>query len=214
MNSENQNRLRHLVIHGHRARSSSQLCKLNPPGLLLLMAAASLICGGGCSRGYKLGASITAADLTNALPEFVFVLPSGATNLYLEHTTPHPLLVRTLYKVNVPASSLTNFLQVFGFAGEFTRMPPQTLALMKQPPTLPGLSAGGITRFLANAPREAHHASEWNPHRATAPLRMYLNARPAISPAEQIIMTAYVDDSDSEQAIVYLDYLRARLPKR
>src|SRR6185436_7947087 len=75
--------------------------KLKALGLLCVVAAAGLVCGGvGCSRGYKLGASITSRDLTNALPEFVFVLPTGATNLYLEHTTPDPRLVRTLYKVS------------------------------------------------------------------------------------------------------------------
>jgi hypothetical protein len=179
------------------------------------MIGAGLVCGGaGCSRGYKLGGSITAQDLTNALPEFVFTLPAGATNLYLEHTTPDPRLARTFYKVSVPASSLTNFLHGFGFMDEFTRIPAQTLALMKQQPTLPGLSAGGMARWVASAPRETRHASEWNPHKAKAPLRMYPNARPAVSPAEQVIMLAYVDDSNSEQAIVYMDYMRARLPRR
>lgn len=183
--------------------------------LACLMVAAGLVCGGGgCSRGYKLGASITPQDLTNALPEFAFVVRTGATNLYLEHTTPHPRLVRTLYKVSVPSSSLTNFLHGFGFSDEFTRIPTQTLALMKQPLTLPGLSGSEMVGWLANVPREAHHASEWNPHKAKAPLRMYMNARPAVSPAEQVVMLAYVDDSGSEQAIVYLDYLRARFPRR
>lgn len=203
--------------HSHqRSHNYDPQSKLKPARFLSLMIVAGLIFGGGagCSRGYKLGASITPQDLTNALPEFVFVLPPGATNLYLEHTTPHPRLVRTLYKVSLPASSLTNFLSGFGFMDEFTRMPTQTLALMKQAPTLPGPSVEGITAFLANAPREAHHASEWNPHKAVAPLRMYLKARSAVSPAEQVIMVAYVDDSASERAIVYLDYLRARLPKR
>src|SRR5262249_20680600 len=102
-------------------------------------------------------------------------------------------------------------LRGFGLTDEFTRIPTQTLALMKQPLTLPGLSGGGMANWLADVPRETHHASEWNPHKAKAPLRMYLNARPAVSPAEQVIMVVYVDDSVGEQAIVYLDYLRASL---
>jgi hypothetical protein len=188
--------------------------KLNVLSLLRVMVAAGLVCAGvGCSKGYKLGTSITSRDLTNALPEWVFVLPTGATNLYLEHA-PDPLAVQTFYKVSVPASSLTNFLRGFGFMDEFERMPTSTLALMKQPPTLPGLGPHGMDAFLANAPREAHHASEWNPHKARAPLRMYVKTQPAVSPAEQVILLAYVDDSGSEQAIVYLDYLRAPLLER
>src|ERR1051325_758828 len=80
-------------------------------GLLagVIVTAGLVCCGAGCSKGNKLGTSITPRDLTNARPEFVFVLPTGATNLYLEHTSPDPRLFRTLYKLSVPASSLTNF---------------------------------------------------------------------------------------------------------
>jgi hypothetical protein len=184
------------------------------PVLLSVLVAAALVFGAvGCSRGYKLGASITSRDLTNALPEWVFVLPTGATNLYLEHT-PNPLVVRTFYKVSVPVSSLTNFLRGFGFSDEFEWLPTSILALMKQRPTLPRLGPRGMDAFLANAPREAHHASEWNPHKAKAPLRMYIKNQAAVSPTEQVMMLAFVDDSGSEQAIVYLDYLRTPLLDR
>ncbi len=78
--------------------------------------ALAVLCGwlligtAGCSRGYKTGSSITAADLAKALPEFPITLPPGGTNLYLERDS-RPPLVEAWLKVAVPISTLTNFLR-------------------------------------------------------------------------------------------------------
>ena len=119
-------------------------------------------------------------------------------------------MARTLYKVSVPRASVTNFLHGFGCSDESIPMPPQTLALMKTSPTLPGLSARGAADWMGNVQRDVHHAKEWNPHKARGPLRMYFNARPGISPGEQVLLMVYVDDSDSTQAVLYFDYCRMR----
>jgi hypothetical protein len=155
----------------------------------------------GCSRGYKTGSAITAADLTKALPEFPITLPPGGTNLYLEHDS-HPPLVNSWLKVAVPCSSLTNFLHSFGFSDEFMVVTSQTIHALPL-----ATDTRSAASWLASLPNKAHHAAEWNLGNGKASLRMYLVARPGMSSTnDKVILFGYVDVTATNNAIVYLEY--------
>ena len=175
--------------------------------ITIMLLAGLFLAGFGCSRAYKTGSAITSADLIKALPEFPVKLPPGGTNLYLEQDS-HPPLIKSWLKVAVPGASLTNFLYSFGFADEFTVAPPQMIRWQKAL----SLPAGSDTRhpvpLIANMPRQAHHAAEWDVEKAPSPIRMYLVARPSMSsPKDKVILFGYVSDAVASNATVYLEYL-------
>jgi hypothetical protein len=165
-----------------------------------------LFSAAGCSRGYKTGTAITSADLVKALPEFPIALPPGATNLYLEHDSRKPL-VSSWLKVAVPRASLTNFLHSFGFADDFTIATPQMLRMQRQVSLPAALDTRNPVSWISDAPRQAHHAAEWDLNKATGPLRLYLVARPGMSsPNDKVILFGYTEDSATSNATVYLEY--------
>jgi hypothetical protein len=172
--------------------------------LFLIVGAWLLTTVIGCSRGYKTGSAITAADLTKALPEFPITLPPGGTNLYLERDS-HPLLVNSWLKVAVPCSSLTNFLHSFGFSDEFMVVTSQTIRLQNALPL--ATDTRSAASWLASLPNKAHHATEWDLGNGKASLRMYLVARPGMSSTnDKVILFGYVDVTATNNAIVYLEY--------
>jgi hypothetical protein len=163
--------------------------------------------GSGCSRGYKSGSAITSADLIKALPEFPIRLPPRGTNLYLEHDS-RPPLIKSWLKVAVPSASVTNFLHSFGFSDEFTIATLQMLR-SKRIASLPaGLDARDALSWAANKPRQAHHAAEWDVEKAPPPLRMYLVAKPGISPNDKVFLFGYVSEAAVTNVTVYLEYIR------
>lgn len=166
-------------------------------GLLLLLA-----CGlAGCSQ--KSGSAISARDVAQAMPEFMLVLPPGATNVFLErHSQPRVSVV--YYKLTVPRASLTNFLTLSGLNGEFLPMPAGIFG--RQPMPLPG---GWDALSAANWLGEMRHADAWDPGKGNSPLRMgVIKTSAKSSPNEQVFLMILLDDSTGPQAKVYLQYCR------
>lgn len=177
----------------------------------LLLLVPCFLCGG-CRRAYQVGNSITQRDLTNALPEYWITLPPGSTNLYLEHR-PNKFMSSSWYKLTVPRVSLTNFLQTFGVLPDFMPVPPQMLAARKSlssPPMFPsGLDKRSAAAWLADIAGTSRRASHWDLEAATVPLRMYMATRPGLaSPRDEVLLSAYTDDTINPQATVWLEYVR------
>lgn len=160
-----------------------------------------------CSRGYKTGSAISAQDVVKAMPEFVVKLPPSGAWLYLEQASQPPLASAWL-KVTVPRASLTNFLSGYGFASEFISVDPQTLRLQRELALPAGMDTRSAGAWLSAMPRNVRHAAEWDLGKTGVTMRMYITARPGISPNDQVILTAYVNTLGSRQPTVYLEYWR------
>lgn len=188
-------------LSDYKARNEV-MCALRLTTLVLLVWFSA-----GCSRSQKYGASISAKDIAEALPEFVLVLPAGSTNVYLERVSRSPITMAYL-KIKVPRASLTNFLMLSGLGGELLPVPAQALAIRSVP--LPrGLDAGSAVNWLS----DARHSDAWDLGKGTAPLLMTIVKTSAkSSPSEAAVLTVFVDDSTSRQAAVYFEYFR--LPNR
>jgi hypothetical protein len=166
-----------------------------------------LVCvSAGCSRSQKSGASISAQDVAKAMPEFTLTLPPGSTNVFLDcRSSP---FASVYYKVTVPRLSVSNFLYSSGIKGEFFTVPAGTFA-SKSVPLPGGLDARNAMAWVS----DVNHAAAWDLGKRNVPLRMTLIETFATSsPNERVFLTVFVDDSDSSEAPIYLQYLR--VPKK
>jgi hypothetical protein len=161
----------------------------------------------GCSRGQKSGASITAQDVAQAMPEFMFVMPPGASNVFLECIS-HPPAAIAYLKLTVPRSSLTNLLTLSGLNGEFMPVPGGVFG--RGPIPLPGaMNIQGAMNWVS----DVRHSKQWDPGQGNVPLRMgVVQTSARSSPKEQVFLMILVDDSTNPQANVFLQYCRG--PKR
>src|SRR6266446_6404663 len=118
-------------------------------GALSLILVTVLACGmAGCSRSQRSGASISAKDVTQAMPEFTLVMPSGATYVFLDRISKPPVTMVWL-KLTVPRASLTNFLTLSGLNGEFLPVPAGAFGTRTAP--LPvGLDADSAVNWMAD----------------------------------------------------------------
>lgn len=173
--------------------------------ILLFLSCGLFLAATGCSRGYKTGSAITGADLAKALPEFPITLPPGGANLYLEQDS-RPPVIQSWLKVAVPSASLTNFLYSFGFSDEFMIAAPQMLRAQKAVPLPAALDTRNAVSWVANMPRQTHHAAEWDVAKAAGPIRMYTVAKPGIVPNDSVFLFGYVSEAASSNATVYLEY--------
>lgn len=108
---------------------------------------------------------------------------------------------------------MTNFLQTFGVSPQFQPVPPQMLAARQallRPAILPlGVDIRTTTSWLLDISQRSRRARYWDLEKATVPIRMYFAVRPGLaSPAEQVILSAYTDDTLSPQASLWLEYFR------
>jgi hypothetical protein len=173
-----------------------------------LSLAVVVVCGlTSCSRAQKSGASITAQDVAQAMPEFMLVMPPGASNVFLERIS-HPPAAIAYLKITVPRNSLTNFLTLSGLNGEFIPVP--TGLFGRGPIPLPGtLNMQGAMDWVS----DVRHSRQWDPGKGNAPLRMgVVQASSRSSPNEHVFLMILVDASTSLEANVFLQYCRG--PKR
>src|ERR1043166_1286221 len=161
----------------------------------------------GCSRAQKSGNSITAQDVAQAMPEFMLVMPPGASNVFLERISHSPATIAYL-KITVPRSSLTNFLTLSGLNGEFMPVPGGVFA--RGPIPLPGaINMQGAINWVS----DVRHSKQWDPGKGHVPLRMgVVQTTARSSPNGQVFLMILVDDSTNPQANVFLQYCRG--PKR
>ena len=161
-----------------------------------------LVCGlAGCSRSQKSGKAISAQDVAKAMPEFILVMPPGATNVYFERVS-HSPIITALLKLTVPRASLTNFLTLSSLGTPLLPMPAGTFGRQYMP-MFPALNLAGAAEWMS----DVRHASEWDPGKGNTPLLMGCIATSAkSSPREQVFMLILVDDSTNAEAKVYLQY--------
>ena len=143
------------------------------------------------------------ADIAQAMPEFALSPPPGSTNIYLQRTSQAPVTM-SYFKMSVPRTSLTNFLLASGFSGEF--MPVSMGAFGQAAVPLPGALnlQGGL-----NWASDVRHAAAWDLQKQKGPIKMgVVRTSAKTSPAQQVFLMIYVDDSTSAQAALWFEYLR------
>jgi hypothetical protein len=73
------------------------------------------------------------------------------------------------------------------------------------------LDKGSATAWLADIATTSRRASHWDLEATTVPLRMYMAARPGLaSPTDEVLLSAYTDDTVNLQATIWIEYLRVR----
>src|SRR5262249_42967885 len=122
----------------------------------------------GCSRSQSSGTSITAQAIAKAMPEFTFVTPPGASNVFLEcDSSSSPAVVTANFKMTVPRPGLSNFLRSVGFPSELLPMNGQGLGVAAVP-MLPSLDPAHVVGTV----QDARHAAAWGLEKQKGPMRM------------------------------------------
>ena len=168
------------------------------PRLILLMLLGFLAVG--CSRSQKWGGSISPQAVSNAIPEFTFILPPGGKNVFLDQRKePIPMVY---YKVTVPRASVSNFLYASNIRSHFIPLPAAAAGALQSVP-LPQLSASGMAAWST----DMNNAAEWDVGRKKAPLRMTgIETSANTVPNARVVLVVYVDDSNSDEAPIYFQY--------